>query len=295
MSSSARIIDYLGEGTHAGRPSVGSLNLPSGCVAFYAETDTLNTYAAIGGAWVQVNGGSGRATYSSVILADSPTFYYQCRDLSGTTCTDASGNSNNGVYTNTPLLGHATLCGDVSDYAIHAGANSGNIGITTTTLPNTSAFTIEGIFKVTKYTDTGHNGRMFATGGFGDATGFALAFYSGNDGSGGFYLTFNVATSGSLNTVRIAQPYYIAFDRTHVALVFTGSATIVYVNGVALYTSSAMSGAYLPNGSYSNKLYIGQDVSTTECFVGAYDELALYGSALSASQIRTHAAAMWTQ
>jgi hypothetical protein len=275
-------------------PAITSINGDSTQAQVIAAGANVTVVSAGGTTTISASGGGGggRATYSSVILSDAPTFYYQCRDLSGTTCTDASGNGHNGLYTGSPLLGHATLCGDVSDYAIHTGATSGNIGITSSTLPNTTAFTIEGIFEQTRLPiDTSHNYRILATDIFGSGTGFALAMNSSNSG---FYVNFNVTGAGSLNTVQVAPFYSVYSGRNHIALVYTGSGIIIYVNGVSVYTSPAMTGTYAPSGGHA-LLYIGQDASTTECLIGALDEIALYGSALTAAQIRAHAAAMWTQ
>lgn len=60
MASSTLITDYLAEGTHAARPVTP--NVPTGGTALYYETDTTNTFAWSGAAWVQINGGGGGAT-----------------------------------------------------------------------------------------------------------------------------------------------------------------------------------------------------------------------------------------
>lgn len=57
MTSSTLITDYIGSGTHSARPT--SPNVPSGATAVYYETDTTNTFAWSGTAWVQINGGGG--------------------------------------------------------------------------------------------------------------------------------------------------------------------------------------------------------------------------------------------
>jgi hypothetical protein len=59
VTSSTIITNYLGQGTHGARPSVVSLNLPSGGTGVYTETDTGNTYVVQSGAWVLVAGGGG--------------------------------------------------------------------------------------------------------------------------------------------------------------------------------------------------------------------------------------------
>lgn len=60
MATSTLITDYLGEGTHAARPA--SPNVPTGATALYYETDTTNTFAWSGAAWVQINGAGGGTT-----------------------------------------------------------------------------------------------------------------------------------------------------------------------------------------------------------------------------------------
>lgn len=276
----------------AGGSGIASINADTTSAQVIAAGTGISVVTGSGTTTITNTGSAGRTTYSSVILADSPTFYYQCRDLSGTVCTDDSGNGNNGSYVNTPLLGHASLCGDVNDYALHTGVTSGQVGIQTTTLPNTSHFTIEGIFENTRHPiDTSHNSRILATDSFGAGSGFALALNSSNMG---FYINFNVTGSGGLNTVQVGGFYSLYIGRNHIALVFTGTGIIIYVNGIAVYTSPAMSGTYVP-GTYS-KIFIGHDVVTTiDQFVGSLDEISLYPVALTAVEILAHAQAMFTQ
>jgi hypothetical protein len=56
MAASTIILDYLGEGLHADRPTTP--NIPVGCTALFAESDTGDTYAWIGGAWELIAGGT---------------------------------------------------------------------------------------------------------------------------------------------------------------------------------------------------------------------------------------------
>lgn len=65
MTASTQITAYLGCGTHAARPT--SPSVPAGCTALYAESDTGNTYAWSGAAWVQLNGGGGGGSAASIV------------------------------------------------------------------------------------------------------------------------------------------------------------------------------------------------------------------------------------
>lgn len=80
MASSTLITDYMAEGTHAARPATP--NVPAGGSAIYYETDTTNTFAWSGAAWVQINGGapsvvqsaaSAGASISGVTFGAAPT------------------------------------------------------------------------------------------------------------------------------------------------------------------------------------------------------------------------------
>lgn len=53
-AKSSLMIDYLGYGTHAARPATP--NTGTGVTVIYYETDTGNTFAWTGSAWVQING-----------------------------------------------------------------------------------------------------------------------------------------------------------------------------------------------------------------------------------------------
>lgn len=53
MVASTLITDYFAQGTHTARPA--SPNVATGATAIYYETDTTNTFAWTGAAWVQIN------------------------------------------------------------------------------------------------------------------------------------------------------------------------------------------------------------------------------------------------
>src|SRR5579859_148761 len=66
MAGSSRIIDYLGEGTHAARPVTPTLM--AGGIGLYYETDTLKLFMwdVAGAAWVQISAGGTPGTVTEV-------------------------------------------------------------------------------------------------------------------------------------------------------------------------------------------------------------------------------------
>lgn len=55
----------MGAGTHASRPATPSV--PTGGTSIYYETDTTNTFAWSGSAWVQINGTGGGGTTPAIV------------------------------------------------------------------------------------------------------------------------------------------------------------------------------------------------------------------------------------
>lgn len=68
MATSTIITDYIAEGTHAARPATP--NIPTGASSIYYETDTTNTFAWSGSAWVQING-AGIPTTPTIVQTGS--------------------------------------------------------------------------------------------------------------------------------------------------------------------------------------------------------------------------------
>lgn len=60
-------------------------------------------------AFASAPGGGGGGTYQAEVLADSPVGYWRLDDTSGTAMVDTSGNGRDGTYVNAPTLGNASL------------------------------------------------------------------------------------------------------------------------------------------------------------------------------------------
>jgi hypothetical protein len=72
----------------------------------------------------------------------------------------------------------------------------------------------------------------------------------------------------------------------HIVGVYDGSKMILYVNGAAVTNITVAAGSFTPNGT--QPLRIGATTIPNRTFNGYVDEVAFYGSALSAATIKAH-------
>jgi len=72
----------------------------------------------------------------------------------------------------------------------------------------------------------------------------------------------------------------------HIVGVYDGSNMILYVNGAPVVTNAVAAGSFTPNGT--QPLRIGATTIPNRTFNGYVDEVAFYGTALSATTIKAH-------
>jgi hypothetical protein len=211
-------------------------------------------------------------TYSSEVLADTPIGYWRLGDASGTTMTDSSGNARNGTYANTPTLGTTGLLTSDSDTAVtFASASSQSASVPDdNSMDGLTNFTVEAWIKPNTVSGTpiilsrdGSTSRQFQ---------FRL-----NAGKLEFIDLATVVTASSAVTLTTGTVY-------HVAAVRNGTDIRLYVNGSLTGTPPTSTGAML---SSSRVLEVAVRVGAN-FFNGVIDEIAVYGSALSATRIAAH-------
>lgn len=216
-------------------------------------------------------------TYSSTILADSPTLYWRLGE-SGATAADTSGNGKTGTYTGSPLQQQATLIED--DLSFNPDTSNNQYVISTFTL-NISTASVEVWFD--------YNGTVPASGHALAIAGFGAPFSGVNDKD------LFIDSAGRVNfyvydgAVKTAVGPVLATGVHHLVGTIDGTTAYLYVDGSRL-------GSVLASGSYTsyaaNNVLVGSEwsnaVSGDTSVAGRRDEFAVYSTALTSDQILTH-------
>lgn len=213
--------------------------------------------------------------YSSLVTSASPAGYWRLGESSGTSAADSSGHSLGGTYNGTYTLGAVGALTADSNTAVSFGGGYVDMGSPSGLNISGSALTVELWAKGTpgaynylvSHTDGGSQGYAIYTGG--DAQ---LHFYFGR--SGGLHI------GGAVSGV---------WDNSwhHVAAVYDGSQMLVYVDGLLKLAENETAALTAYSGNFRVAGYNGGSYT----FSGSLDEVAVYGSALSATTIAAHAAA----
>lgn len=222
-------------------------------------------------------------TYSSEVLADSPVVYWRQGDASGSTMADSSGNSRPASYVNSPTLGATgALYGDSDTAVTYNGTNQYGIvasaGAADTALKAISgAFSLECWVKLSSLTS---NRGLFDRYGGGGATESSYLFYlvSGKP-------TFIVRNAGNSDTTLQAASALSSGTWTHLVATYDGTNMRIYVNGSLVGSPQAST---FSSHNRSTLLNIGRFVFSSGHYAGDLDEVAVYGSALSATRISDH-------
>lgn len=230
------------------------------------------------------------ASYDSVILADSPSYFWELAESSGTTATD-SADSNAGTYQGTVTLGQTGI-GD-GQTAVLLDGSTGYIS-TTTNIASPGPqppFSLEIWFKVTNGYSSG--GGLFAFNANQTGTNAASQdrqVWLRNDGT----LTFGVYP-GSVVQVSSTSSYNDGNWHYVVARMNASNNMALYVDGASVASNSntgapvGYSGWWrigeLPNNS-------GWGGNPSSAFLaGTIAKAAIYPAALTSTQISNHYAA----
>ncbi|HTK44158.1 MAG TPA: PQQ-dependent sugar dehydrogenase, partial [Patescibacteria group bacterium] len=258
-----------------GDPPGGAMTPPSAEGGALRSQDVANA----------ATGGSG-TSYQGAVLADNPLAYYHLGEASGSTMVDSMG-SHSGSYIGPPALGQAGIPGTGGDTAIGTtlgGGDYGEVGAWKT-MPNRPV-SIEAWIK--------HDGSTF----LGMSSGVTLAGWSDETG---FQLSL-MAYTVDADTIQIGlytdggnahYDWTSGGDRNWHHVVGTVDATgslSLWFDGTARGTGSS---PYAGEAS-AVPFRIGSgadDGATAAAWPGSIDEVAVYGTALSATQVTNHWAA----
>lgn len=218
------------------------------------------------------------STYRSEVMADGPRAYWRLGESGGATAADETANGNAGSYVNGPALGGpGAIAGDTNTAAVFDGVNDYMTVPDSPSLDANSAVTVEAWLKRAKASWQVAVGKP--GNGQSKFENYALWINSSNQavayfGNGSSYAT--VASTGPIDTAW-----------HHVVATYAGGAAKLYLDGV-LNASSTSSVQLTPNALALN---VGRESANNYFFGGSLDEVAVYGTALSAARIQQHYAA----
>ena len=228
--------------------------------------------------------------YRDAVLADSPVLYWRLGEASGTTAANSAASGPTGTYYGTPALGQASsLTSEVVNKSIST-ATSGSVTAATAVTPS-AQFTVEAWIK----TSSTSGGRIFGFGNRGATTLSTTAdrqLYLSPTGK----VVAGIRNALLANTVATSPLSYNDGQWHHVAATYNASTLLLYVDGTQVAskatTTAATFSGYWRAGMES--LSAWPTPPSGNAYAGGLDELAVYGTALSATRIRAHYVAATT-
>lgn len=228
--------------------------------------------------------------YRDKILTHNPLVYIPCKDISGTTATDISGNANHGTYQGTYTLNQPTITKNTN------GGPSVKIGNTSgSQIPMSSLGALDFPVTLEAWVDNINSVVLGGIIGTHNQTtaykGFMIFIISGNIwavyGIGGAGFGTGTSRRFQTNGAPIATG-----TKYHIAAVFTSQTDVkIYING-AEYTDITITGTAGPVVTDAGTPSIGGSLAsgtgTYNVLDGDLQEAVIYNSALTAQDIIDH-------
>lgn len=230
-------------------------------------------------------------SYYSEVMADTPLAYYRLGDTS-TTMSDSSGNGRNGTYYNildddTTTLGvPGLLDGDTDNAASFDGLDDFGF-VTDAAWMNTGTITLEAIVKLASVNRVQN---IMTRQGSSAQQVFQFRVHSTNKPQ----LIIWTVASGTTALVLTGATTLAQNTRYHLAGTYDGSTLRLYVNGV-LDGSLAVTASPLVSKTIGLSvacLSASPTATPAQLLHGVVDESAIYSTALSATRLAAHAAAV---
>ncbi len=246
--------------------AVGALGAPADAAFKKNATNTTSTWSAAGAFVV---------SYAQTVLADSPQFYWRLDEASGSTAADA-GKGRTGQVSGSWSWGQGgALASQRSSTALRIDGGYINQPVS---LTSGTAFSVEAWFRTTR-TSGGPLLSLITS------SGVERSLYLGTDGKVRFGRNGNalVTSPGALND---GQWHHVVYTNAssgsvRARLYADGSQVAAAATGV---TSSGVGNWRAGQAQWSGNWAGGPD----QFFRGDLDEVAVYGSALSASRVAQH-------
>jgi hypothetical protein len=227
--------------------------------------------------------------YATVVQSDNPVAYYRFEEALGESAlfdSSASGIfggtyiSPDGIYPKLDRPGISTNSAFFHPYTDAGGiAQNPYAEVPYAVEMNpTGPFTAEAWVRATSASSTDHRSPVSAFGGWGDSSGWFF-YQTPESGSGSSWVWVQLG-----GTIWVGGGPVTKFTWQHLVGAFDGTTIRFYVNGVLMGSANASAG--LPNSGMGFR--IGTRDTAYGFFDGNVDEVAIYGTALSADRIRLH-------
>jgi hypothetical protein len=211
------------------------------------------------------------SSYAQGVVADGPVGYWRLDETSGTSASNSVASSGAGTYQGVSL-GQPGLVANAGNRAATFPGNSLVQIASNSALSPTARVTVEAWIKPSA---------LPAAGAFASIATKAEAYSLQFNGP---RLEFTIIQSGTRRRLQAPQGAIVVGSVYHVVGTYDGTAQRLYVNGTQV-ASAALAGAITAN---TRNVLIGSWNGTSEFFQGTIDEVAVYGIALTASQIGNH-------
>jgi hypothetical protein len=216
-------------------------------------------------------------SYAKAIAEDAPVSWWRLGESPGTAVAADQQALNPGTYSSGTTLGAPSLLpSEPSNKAASFDGVKGAVKVASSSSLNLgSPFSLEAWIKP---------GKLPAAGSFASvlskAESYSLQF-------NGPRLEFTVIQSGTRHRLQAPSGAVVAGSVYYMVGTYDGTTQRLYLNGTQVASASLSGGASVT----ANPLYLGSWAGGEEFMTGTIDEAAVYGKALSATQITKHYAA----
>jgi hypothetical protein len=214
--------------------------------------------------------GEPEGAYAEAVLEDEPRGYWRVGESSGTKAEDTSGNSHPGTYEGTPTLGVTGAVPENTAITLNTAAEKELVSV-----PDHADFDVGDVFTIEAWV------KRSATLG-------TLQTIASKD-EGSFIFRFNAENKAMLRRYGVADVVTATLAVTdelwhHIVLTKNGATVKIYID--AEDVTGTVTNSTLVNTAV--RLTWGTENGGEDPLKGSLDELAIYGTALSAERVKAH-------
>lgn len=258
-------------------PIISAISAVPGLVQWATDEPATST--------VEYGTGSG-ADYYPTVVDDGPIAYWRLGEASGATAADEIGTAD-GTYTNTPTLGATGLISGADTAVTFARASNQYVSVSDMPAGSSGGASIE---VWVKFTAVGYEYiHTFVRWGAQSSTvPFHWFYYDDRTGEDALYWQFSDGTATRTAAVAWAPSAGTAY---HVVAVhdYTAETVKFYINGSQQGSTVDVSAYATPSAiSAAASTLIASYSSTLHSLDGTLDEVAIYGAALTSTQVGDH-------